>query len=118
MVKRNVNAFDLAAGFGLAGMHTAITLWYRWPMIAAAYTAKGEAQHGPEMARMVSEKATAMIEGVFDAQKEMLRLAGAAASGRLDLADFASAPASIAEAGLRPAFRRVRANSRRLSRGG
>jgi hypothetical protein len=85
-------------------------------MIAAAYTSSGDSKHGPEMARMVSEKAAAMIEGVFDAQREMLRLTDAAVSGRLDLSDLASAPSSIAEAGLRPAFRVVKANSRRLSR--
>ena len=114
--KRRHSAFGLAANFGLASMHTGITLWYRWPMLAAACAATGEARNTPEMARMVSEKTTAMVEGMLDAQKEMFRLAGAAATGRLNLADLAEAPAAITEAGLRPAFRRVKANSRRLSR--
>jgi len=114
--KRRHSTFGFAANLGLASMHTGITLWYRWPMVAAACASTGEARNAPEMARMVSEKTSAMVEGVLDAQKEMFRLASAAATGRLDFADFAEAPAAIAEAGLRPAFRAVKANSRRLSR--
>src|SRR5687767_6198224 len=88
-----------AAEVGLAGMHTFMTLWYRLPMFAAG-TAPSE------VGRMVSEKAAAVFEGVWDAQIEALRIAGEAATGRLRLDDLAGAPADIVAAGLRPAFRR------------
>jgi len=98
-----------ATEVGLAGMHTFMTLWYRLPMFAS-----GAAP--PELGRMVSEKAAAAFEGALDAQAEMLRIAGQAATGKLQFADLAGAPADIAAAGLRPAFRRVKANSKRLHR--
>jgi hypothetical protein len=41
----------------------------------------------------------------------------AAATGKLDFVEMQHAPAAIIEASLRPAFRTVKANSRRLSRG-
>ena len=104
----------LAAEFGLAGMHTFMTLWYRLPMFAASYASNGKS--GPEFDRMVSEKAAAMVEGAWDAQIEALRIAGGVATGRLAFSDLAGAPADIASAGLRPAFRCVKANSQRLHR--
>jgi hypothetical protein len=98
-----------ATEVGLAGIHTFMTLWYRLPMFAAGTVPS-------ELGRMVSEKAAAAFEGAWDAQIEALRIAGAAATGRLQLSDLAAAPADIAAAGLRPAFRRVKANSKRLHR--
>ena len=112
--QRKRTSIQLAAEFGLAGLHTGVTLWYRLPMFAACLASSGKTQ--PEMGRMISEKAAAMIEGAFDAQIETMRIAGAAATGRLPFADLAGAAANIAAAGLRPAFRRVKANSRRLQR--
>jgi hypothetical protein len=113
---RKRKSTKLAAEFGLAGMHTFMTLWYRLPMFAASYGSTGTSQ--PEFSRMVSEKAAAIVEGAWDAQMEALRIAGQAVTGRLELSDLAGAPADIAAAGLRPAFRRVKANSRRLHRRG
>ena len=46
----------------------------------------------------------------------MVRLAGAAMTGRVDLTAIPEAFATDPVAGLRPAFRTVKANSRRLSR--
>ena len=112
--KRKRTPVQLATEFGMAGLHTGVTLWYRLPMFAAGLASSGKNQ--PEMGRMVSEKTAALIEGAFDAQIEAIRIAGDAATGRLQFADLAGAPASIAAAGLRPAFRRVKANSRRLHR--
>ena len=100
-----------ATEVGLAGLHTFMTLWYRLPMFAAG-TAPSE------LGRMVSEKAAAAFEGAWDAQVEALRIAGQAATGRLQLDELAGAPADIVAAGLRPAFRRVKANSKRLHRRG
>lgn len=100
----------------MAGLHTYMTLWYRLPMFAAACGSAGKSQ--PEFGRMVSEKTSAMIEGAWDAQREAMRFMGDAAAGRLQASDLADAAANIAAAGLRPAFRTVKANSRRLQRRG
>lgn len=113
--RRQANPFDLASGFGLASLHAGITLWHRWPMVAAACM-QGGSSKDPEMSRMVSEKTTAMMKGVFDAQSEMLRLMTDAATGKLGPGDMAQFGTRIASAGMEPAFRTVRANSRRLSR--
>ena len=115
MAKRS-SSFGLATGMGLAGMHSAITLWYRLPMLAMACTPHGSSRHGPEVSRMVSEKTSAAVEGLFDAQKEMMRLTAAAMTGRLDFTAMSDAAVSVAAAGMRPTFRTVKANSRRLSR--
>jgi hypothetical protein len=112
MAKKRRSALDIFTTFGLAGIHTGVTLWYRLSMMAAAPSPEQSA----EIERMISEKAAAMFEGGLSAQAEAMRLAGAAVTGRLLPADFATAPVSIAAAGLRPAFRRVRSNSRRLRR--
>jgi len=65
---------------------------------------------------MMSEKAAAAVYGLFDAQKAMLQLTGAAIRHPFDFAVLAKAPIAIADAALQPAMRKVRANSRRLSR--
>src|SRR5687767_9461933 len=106
--QRKRTSTQLGAEFGLIGMHTFMTLWYRLPMFAASYASQRKSQ--PEFNRMVSEKAAAMFDGVWDAHIEAMRIAGQAATGRLTPSDLAGAPAHIAAAGLRPAFRRVKAN--------
>jgi len=98
--------------FGLAALHSSITLWYRLPMLAAAPSAAQRAEIG----RMVSEKAGAMIEGAVNAQAEAFRLGASIANGTWNPADAAHAPLAITAAALEPAFRRVRSNSRRLRR--
>ena len=108
------NAADFAADLGMAGFHTGVTLWYRLPMMAAAFASSGKSDN--EMTRMVSEKFAAVMEGALDAQLETMKFAAAAVTGRLKLDDIAGAPVTIAAAGLRPAFRAVKANSRRLHR--
>lgn len=110
--RRKHNSTQFAAELGLAGMHTFMTLWYRLPILAAP------GKPGAEVGRMVGEKAAALIEGVWDAQLEALHIAGKAATGQLHPTELAVLPAQIAAAGLRPAFRRVKANSRRLHRRG
>ena len=116
MAKRSRNGFDLAAGLGLASLHAGITLFYRLPMLAASFNAHGKERHARELNRMVGEKAGAMIDGAFDAQKEILRLAAKAMRRPLELSAVTQTSASIVNAALRPAFRRVKANSRRLSK--
>jgi hypothetical protein len=114
MGKRRRNVFDLATGLSLASLHTGITLFYRLPMLAASFSASGKERHARELNRMAGEKAGAMIDGAFDAQKEILRLAANVMRRPFDLAAMTQTPASIVDAALRPAFRRVKANSRRL----
>lgn len=116
MASRRHTTHGFAADFGAAAFHTSLTLWHRLPMLAAAAALQGKAQDAAEMQRMVSEKATALAHGLVDAQREMMRLSAAAMTGRLGFADMAQVSAAIAAAGLRPAFRTVKANSRRLSR--
>jgi hypothetical protein len=112
--RRKHPAPALAAGLGLAALHAGVTLWYRWPLVAAA-AARGTIGD-PETIRMVGEKTGAMLEGATRANLECLRIAGEAATGRLDPAAMLAAPVRIASAGLQPAFKRVRANARRLNR--
>ncbi len=116
MAQRRRNILDLAGGLGVASVHTGITLFYRLPMLAASFTAHGKERHARELDRMVSEKASAMVmvEGAIDAQREILRIAIAAMMNPLDFLAMAQTPVSIADAALRPAFRRVEANSVRL----
>jgi hypothetical protein len=105
---------DLAVDLGMAGFHAGVTLWYRLPMMASAFAANGKPDN--EMMRMVSEKIAAVFEGAVNVQVEAMKMAAAAVTGRLTMRDVAAAPATIAAASLRPAFRRVRANSHRLHR--
>jgi hypothetical protein len=114
--RKSTKSFALAANLSQAGLHTGLTLWYRLPILAALYGGRTKASELPELNRMVAEKATAMLKGAFAAQIELVRLSGAVMSGRLKAGDIPHIPAAIAGAGLRSAFRTVKANSRRLSR--
>jgi hypothetical protein len=114
--RKSAHSVALAASLGGAGLDTAVTLWHRLPMLASAYGAQSEWSDTPELNRMVTEKTAAMVEGAFAAQMEIVKLAGAAMTGSLKVQDIQHMPAAIAAAGLRSAFRTVKANSRRLSR--
>ena len=116
MARRRRNGFDLAAGLGLASLHTAITLFYRLPMLAASFSASGKERHARELNRMVGEKTGASIDGVFDATEEDFAACRQCILRPFDVAAMTQNTASIVDAALRPAFRRVKANSRRLSK--
>ena len=116
MTSRRSPSLGLAADFGFAAIHTSLTLWHRLPMLVAALTLQGKKQHETEIYRMANEKTAALVDGLFGAQREMVRLSVATITGRLDFEDMPHVSASVAAAGLRPAFRTVAANSRRLSR--
>ena len=88
---------------------TGITLWWRWPILMAAGMPSKDTA---ELHRMVSEKARAVTRGLLAAQTEAMRITVAALNGEATL----DAPGAIAAAALRPAFRTVRANARRLGR--
>jgi len=114
MALQNPTGLDLALRFSMAGLHTGFTLWHRLPMLAAALTPQGKARHGNELNRMVSEKSAALFDGLRNAQREMVRLTVDAMTGRLAFEDMPHMTASVAAAGMQPAFRTVKANSRRL----
>jgi len=117
MARRHRNPFEFAARLGFASLHAGITLSYRLPILAAAsLTPRGASRHARELNRMVAEKAAATAEGAFGLQMEMLRVAGNAMLRPLDFAAAAQAPATLVEAALEPGMRKVKANSRRLSR--
>jgi hypothetical protein len=105
---------DLAAELAFASPHIAITLACRWPMLFCGPSPSAATRR--EMARMVTEKAGAAVAGALDGQRMAVRLGADALAGRLTPADLATAPAAIAVASLKPAFSKVRSNSKRLSR--
>jgi hypothetical protein len=106
---------DFTADAAFAGAATAMTLWYRLPMFGFT-SLTSLAQRQAEATRMIDEKAAAMVEGTLMAGMEMIRLAGAVATGRMRADELGAAPVAIAAAGLKPAFRTVRANAKRLNR--
>jgi hypothetical protein len=65
-----------------------------------------------ELNRMVGEKMAAATLGMFEAQKEIIRLSAAAMTGRLRFNDGSA----VAHASLRPALRTVKRNALRLRR--
>ena len=106
---------DFAVDSAFAGASTMMTLAFRLPMFGWTSLVP-LAERQAEVARMFDEKAAAMVEGAIMANVEMMRLAGVAATGRMRADEFGAAATGIAAAGLRPAYRTVRANARRLHR--
>jgi hypothetical protein len=113
MRKARGTPFDLAMDSAVAATSTAMTLWHRLPMFGFA-SLMTTAERQAEGARMVDEKAAAVIEGSLDAGMELVRAWSAAAMG--NFAPLFGAPLAITNAGLRPAFRTVNANAKRLNR--
>ena len=107
--------FDLAMDGAIAATAASTTLWHRLPMFGIASLASA-AERQAETTRMVDEKTAAFIEGCVAANMEAVRMFSAAAMG--EFAPLANAPLSIASAGLKPAFRTVNANAKRLNRRG
>jgi hypothetical protein len=105
--------FDLAMDGAMAATAISMTLWHRLPMFGIASLATA-AQRQAEATRMVDEKTAAFIEGCVAANIEAARMFGAAATGQI--APIANGPLAIASAGLKPAFRTVNANAKRLNR--
>ena len=97
----------------VAATSAAMTLWHRMPMFGLASLATA-AQRQSEATRMVDEKAAAFIEGCVAANIEAVRVLSAAAMGQF--APLMNAPLAIANASLKPAFRTVNANAKRLNR--
>ena len=110
--QRHVNFID----FGAAAVHTGMTLWFRWPILMAAYSLPLRPQDAVEMNRMVTEKVAAAVHGSLRSQAEMVRLATGIMTGRLSAKDAPNAAAGITSAAIRPALRTVKANASRLRR--
>lgn len=110
---RKSSFVSLAVGSSVAATAAAITLAHRLPMLGFA-TFWSTAERQAEAARMVEEKTAALATGIVNANLEAARVLTAASLG--NFAALRNAPATIAAAGLRPAYRTVRANARRLSR--
>jgi hypothetical protein len=111
MAKR-ANGYTFVTASTVAAASTAMTLWHRLPMLGVANAANA-VEHQAECARMVDEKAAAFVEGWVNASMEMYRAFNAAAMGQF--APIMNAPLAIATAGMKPAFRRVNANAKRLN---
>jgi len=106
----------MAADLAAAGLNTGITLWYRWPLLVAGGASPRKRRDAAELNRMVSEKLKAAADGMAAGHAEASRLATAAMTGRLGHAELSAAPASVAHAALKPAFRTVKSNAKRLRR--
>jgi hypothetical protein len=112
-MRKRHSAFDFAADSMAASTSAAMTLWHRLPMFGIASLATA-AERQAEATRMVDEKTAAFIEGCVGASMEAYRAFSTAAMG--EFGALMNAPIAIANAGLKPAFRRVNANAKRLSR--
>ena len=72
------------------------------------------AERQTEAARMLNEKVAAFAAGCLAANLETARICAAAAFGQFGPAR--NAPVTIARAAVKPAFRKVKANAKRLNR--
>jgi hypothetical protein len=113
MRKSRGTPFDLAMDSAVAAISTMMTVWHRLPLFGFA-SMLTVAEREAEAARMVDEKAAALVEGALDAGMEAVRVWSAATMGNFE--QVFNAPFAIANAGLRPAFRTVNANAKRLNR--
>jgi hypothetical protein len=104
---------DLGMNSMMAATSAAMTLWHRLPMFGFGSLATA-AERQAEATRMVSEKTAAFVAGCTAANLEAMRIFGAAAMGQFG--PLRDAPLTIASAGLKPAFRKVNANAKRLNR--
>jgi hypothetical protein len=108
MAKRH-KPFQLAADLTAAALDASITLWWRWPILLSAGLPSRDTA---ELKRMVSEKAAAASYGMVGAQAEIMRIAAKALKGK----KTQHASKAVAAAALKPAFRTVKANAKRLSK--
>ena len=111
--RRTIMNFAVASA--AANADAAVTLFFRLPMFGFASLIP-LAQRQAEAARMVDEKAAAFVEGALLANMEAVRVASGLLTGRMQPHEIGSASVAIAAAGMRPAFRRVRDNARRLAK--
>src|SRR5262249_54054462 len=110
MARRSTTAMGFDWAFSSAS--AAMTLWHRLSIFGAtALMSQTELQ--AETTRMVSEKIAAANEGAWKAGIEATQTMWGAALGKKPTL---SASVAIADAAVRPALRKARANARRLNR--
>lgn len=111
--KRSRNAFARsAASHAEAGVATAVTLAFRLPILFAAPGASVTA----EWTRAMTEKFTAGVQGGAAAGLAMHSLTLRAMGGKVGVEKLGEEWMAIGDAALRPAYRTVAANAKRLSR--
>lgn len=101
---------EFTAAAALSSFDAFVTITHRLPILASG---RGHA----EAVRMVSEKMEAAVLGSFDATLAAGELVSRAATGKLRATDVPEGLFKVSKAALAPAYSRVRANARRLSRG-
>lgn len=99
---------ELATAAMLSSLDAVVTISHRLPLLAS-----GNGQD--EAVRMVSEKFEAAMHGSLDATLMAGALLGQAATGRLAAHELPEGFLMVGQAALAPAYRKVRANARRLS---
>jgi hypothetical protein len=110
MARRSMHAMGFDWAFSSASV--AATLWHRLSLFGAA-AMMSETQRQAEATRMVSEKIAAAYEGGWKAGMAATEAMWGAALGKKATVGTAAA---IADAAVRPALRKARANARRLNR--
>jgi hypothetical protein len=105
----------MAASAMQAGMDTAVTIAARTPgLLSQGFNPTAESAR--ETQRMIQEKFDAVYEGAAAAQFAWASfLLKASFGGIRNASDFSLGLADVAEAAIRPARRKVRANAKRLT---
>ena len=105
----------MAASAMQAGLDTAVTIAARTPaLLSQGFSPTAEGAR--ETQRMIQEKIDAVYEGAAAAQFAWASfMVKAAFGGVLNASDFSLGLADVAEAAIRPARRKVRANAKRLT---
>jgi hypothetical protein len=110
MARRSIPAMSVDWAFSNAS--AAATIWHRLSLFGAV-ALMSETERQAEAARMVGEKIAAAYEGGWKASLAATEAMWGAALGKKPTAGTAAA---IADAAVRPALRKARANARRLNR--
>jgi hypothetical protein len=115
MSRLNKRAILMAAATMQAGLDSAVTIAARTPgLVSQGFNPTAE--NARETRRMIQEKIDAAWEGAAAAQFAWASfLLKASFGGIRDANDLSLALAGIAEAAVRPARRKVRANAKRLT---
>ena len=105
----------MAASTMQAGLDTAVTIAARTPaLLSQGFNPTAESAR--ETQRMIQEKIDAVYEGAAAAQVAWASfLMKASFGGMLSASDFSLGLAEVAEAAIKPARRKVRANAKRLT---
>ncbi len=115
MNRVNKRTIHIASSSMQAGVDAAVTIAARTPaLLMHGLNPTAEGAH--EARRMVQEKIDAVVEGAAAAQFAWASLMVKACFGGIrDASDLSLGMSGVAEAAMRPARRKVRANARRLT---